>query len=551
MRRTSPSKLKRDFQAPSVVFQPRVAEGMQNGFNKLVDLIRPTLGPLPHSVAIEKNYGRDQLPELLDSGGTIARRIIQIPNRQEDVGFMLLRQALWTQQEREGDGTATAAVLFQAVFNAGRHYLVAGGSALELRRHFENGLRLIIAELERQTTQLYGKQKLTGLAYSICSDDELAKMMGEIFDIIGAYGRLEVRQDSGHELVREYVEGMYWEGGLRSRDMANAQSGLRANLENAALLISDLEIESPEQLIPLLELAVKNEIKQLLLISSTLSDRAMGILLTKPNRVKVLVVAVKVPGISSNGQSDSMTDLAILTGGRALIKASGATIENVRLEDLGRARRVWVDKEFFGIVGGRGNARLIRQHIASLRQSYRNVKNTEDGTRLLERIGKLLGGSATLFIGGNSPTAIEARVELAKRTADAMRGAIRDGVVPGGGGALLACREVLRYHRMNANDTDELAAYSILLQALEVPFRTIVSNAGVWPGRILAEVDRCGPGYGYDVLTSKVVDLRKVGLYDAATVVKGAVHTAIASAALALTTDVIVHHRNPPEALNT
>jgi chaperonin GroEL len=550
MRRTSHSKPKKDFQTPGIVFQPQVAEGMQHGFDKLVDLIRPTLGPLPHIVAIEKVIERNQLPELLDSGGTIARRVIQIPNRLEDVGFMFLRQALWRQQEREGDGTATTAVLFQAVFDAGRHYLVAGGNAMGLRRHLENGLRLITTELERQTTQLYGKQKLTGLALTICHDDEMAKMMGEIFDIIGAYGQLDVRKGSGRELVREYIEGMFWECGLYSREMANDEHGLRANLENAAILISNLEIESPEQLIPLLEMAVKNEIKQLLMISQTLSDRAMGLLLAKPNRERIFVVAVKIPGISLDVQYDAMTDLAILTGGRALSNATGATLENVRLEDLGRARRVWADKEFFGIIGGRGDARLIRQHIAGLRQRFRNVKDTDEGKRLLERIGKLLGGSATLSIGGHSPISIEARMELAKRTAVTMRGAMRDGVVPGGGIALLACRKALHPFLKNAKDTDELAAYSILLQALEVPFRTIVSNAGIVPGSILADAEHRGPGYGYDAVTRQVVDMQKAGLYDAVSVVKGAVHTAIASAALALTTEVIVNRRNPPEMLN-
>ena len=547
MRRTSNSKPKKDFQTPSIVFQPRVGEGMQDGFDKLVDLIRPTLGPLPHIVAIEKTNGRNQVPELLDSGGTIARRIIQIPNRLENTGFMLLRQGLWGQQEREGDGTATTAVLFQAVFNAGRHYLMAGGNVMGFRHHLENGLRLITTELERQTTQLYGQQNLTGLALSICHDAELAKMMGEIFDIIGAYGRLDVHKGSGRELVREYIEGTYWKSGLHSQDMANGKYRLRANLENAAILISNLEIESPVQLIPLLELAVKNEIKQLLLVSRTLSARAMNLLLAGPNREKVLVVAVKVPGISSDEQREAMTDLTILTGGRALSNATGATLENVRLEDLGRARRVWADKESFGIIGGRGDARLIRKHIASLRQGFRNMKDTDEGKRLLERIGKLLGGSATLLIGGHSPISIEVRVELAKRTAVSMRGAMRDGVVPGGGVALLACRESLRPFHKNAKDTDELAAYSILLQALEVPFRTIVSNAGVLPGSILAEVEHFGPGYGYDALTRKVVDLRKAGLYDSVSVLKGAVHTAISSAALALETDVIIHRRNPTE----
>jgi chaperonin GroEL len=232
MRRTASTKAKKDFQTPQVVFQPRAADGMQAGFDQLVELIRPTLGPLPHVVACEKVAGRNKIPELLDSGGTIARRVIQIADRQEDVGLMFLRHALWQQQEREGDGTATAAVLFQEVYRGGWRYITAGGNAMLLRQHFEQGLRVILTEIDRQVTPVSGKQNLAGLACSICYDDELASRLGEVFDIIGAFGRLEVRKGSGRELIREYVEGMYWEGGLRSRAMANAEYGMRANLEN-------------------------------------------------------------------------------------------------------------------------------------------------------------------------------------------------------------------------------------------------------------------------------------------------------------------------------
>ena len=223
---------------------------------------------------------------------------------------------------------------------------------------------------------------------------------------------------------------------------------------------------------------------------------------------------------------------------------------------MGRARRIWADKEYFGIVGGRGEPRPLRQHIATLRQAFRNAGDPADRKRLLERLGKLTGGSATLFVTDISPNAIEARVELAKRTAEAMRGAMREGVVPGGCVALLNCRAALRdcLARISAEDlhaTDTRAAYNMLLEALEAPFRALVENAGFWPGNILAEVEHSGPDHGYDVLARKVVDLKEAGLYDAASVVKGAVRSAVAGAALALTTQAIVHLKNPPEIMHT
>jgi len=539
------------------VFQPRAVEGMQAGMNKLVALVRPTLGPLPHIVAQEKIAGRHNLPELLDSGGTIARRVVQIANRQEDVGFMYLRHVLWKLQENEGDGTATAAVLFDSIFTQGRRYVAAGGNAMALRDHLEKGMRLVLSEIDRQTTRLHGKQHLAGLARTICYDNNLAKMLGEVFDIIGAYGRLEVRKGSGLELSREYVEGMYWDGGMRSREMSNAEFGMRANLENPAILISDLEVNEPEQLIPLLQLALKNNIKQLLLVTSTLSDKAMSLLLSKPNQEKVYVVAVKTPGLSTDVQRDAMEDLAILTGGQPLLRATSTTLGAVKLENLGRARRIWADKEYFGIIGGKGDPRTLRQHIATLRQIFRDATDANDRKRVLERLGKLTGGSATLFVGGMSPTQIEERVELAKRTSDAMRGAMREGVVLGGGVALLNCRAVLQdclKKNAQANgglSDEERAAYTMLIQALEVPFRALLENAGFWPGSLLAEVERSGPDYGFDVLARKVVNLRETGLYDAAPVVKGAFRSAVAGAALALTTEAIVHRKNPPDVMQT
>jgi chaperonin GroEL len=551
---------KTDFQKPTVVFQPQVARGLQSGFDQLIQLIRPTLGPLPHTVAVEKVAQRGSIPELLDSGATIARRIIQIPDRDADVGLMYLRHVLWKLQESEGDGTATAAVIFQTVFNEGLRYVVAGGNAMSLRQHFEKGLLLLLDQLDQQTMQIYGKQRLAGLARAICYDDELAKMLGEIFDIIGAYGRLEVRKSSSRELDREYVEGMYWAGGLRSREMGNAQYGLRLNLENAHILISDLEIETPDQLVPLLQMALQNNVKELLLVSATLSEKAIAILLNKANREKVFVAAVKTPGPNSDEQHSAMQDLAILTGGRVISKATGDTLQQVRYEDLGRARRIWADTEFFGIVGGRGDARVLRQHIASLRQAFRGIvpsisgeaaQAANDRRRLLERLGKLVGGSATLYIGDMSPSSVEAREELAKHTAEAMRGAMREGVVPGGGVALLNCRAALEHCRNQAQDDDERAAYVILLKAVEAPFRTIVENSGLWAGKVLAEVDQAGPGYGYDVLARRVAHMAETGIFDAAPVVKGALRSGIAGAALALTTEAVIHRKNPPEVLHT
>ncbi len=315
-----PAPVIKDFQRPNVVFQPKARQGMQNGINMIVNAIRPTLGPLPRSVASEKIASRDKLPEILDSGGTIARRIIQVQGRNTDMGAMFIRHVLWELQEKAGDGTTTAAVMFQSIYNQGvKHIVNSGGNAMRMRTFLDRCVPLIHAELDCQTTRLKGKKDLAHLAASMAHDEPMSLYMGEIFDIIGEYGRLEIRMGRTRELEREYVEGIYWDGGWFSREMMNNPTEQRAELEDAYLLITDLEINEPADLLPVLNLAAENNIKKLLVIATVFTDRAMSIL--HLNKEKLTVVGVKSPEMTSTKRQASLQDLAILTGGEALFKA--------------------------------------------------------------------------------------------------------------------------------------------------------------------------------------------------------------------------------------
>jgi chaperonin GroEL len=247
----------------------------------------------------------------------------------------------------------------------------------------------------------------------------------------------------------------------------------------------------------------------------------------------------------------ALEDLAILTGAQVFSSTANDSISNVKLEDLGRARRIWANMDNFGIVGGRGDPRRLREHIAGLRQGYANIKDVDDRKKILQRLGKLMGGSATLWVGDLTPNAVEVRKDIASRAAEAMRGAMRDGVVPGGGVALLNCRGALREAMQDFTDPDEIAAYRILIKALEQPFRVLVENAGLDLDEVAPAVKMAGPGFGYDVVRHEVVDMIKANIYDVAPVVKAAVYAAINGAALALTTDVVIHRKNPPESLAT
>lgn len=532
-----------------LVVQPQTYRGVQRGVDQLVNAIKPTLGPRPRSVGIE-SIVREKGPELLDNGAIIARRVIQLPDRDEDVGAMLVREMLWQLHEKVGDGTATAAVLYQAVFNEGLRYIAAGGNAQRLRHWLDEGLRVILAELDTLAQPVSGKAALARVAQGICHDPELAAMLGEIFDIIGEHGQLDVRSGRRRGLEREYVEGSYWPGGALSREMLHDGElpDYTVTLENAALLMTDLEIEDPLELVPALRMVVQADIKALVIVARRLSDKAISFLLTNSRPEKLRVLAVKTPGSQAIDQSNALLDMAALTGGEPILRGAGQTLEGITLEHLGRARAIWVNRINFGLRGGRGDARQLRQHIRQLRASYERIMDAETRRRQQQRIGKLIGGSATLRMGGATDSEIKMRKELAEHTAEAVRGAVREGVLPGGGVALLACSRKMRECSRGVADDDQRAAYRILARALEEPARVLLTNAGYEASEALARITLAGGLHGLDIETGQVVDMVTAGVLDVAAAQRAAVHSAVSSAALALTIDVLVHRKKQRES---
>jgi chaperonin GroEL len=417
---------------------------------------------------------------------------------------------------------------------------------MRLRDYLQKGTWMILSELERMARPVSGEKPLGQLAEAICHDPPLARLLGEIFDIIGEYGRLEIRTSQARQLEREYVEGLYWASPLLSREMMTDLPKLKAELNDAAIFISNLDLKRAEQLIPVLQVTLKAGLSGLLVIANDFSAEVISFLLANIKPDKFRPIAVKAPGIGPTQQGAALQDLVMLTGGYPFLKAAGEpNLERLKLEELGRARRVWADLHFFGIVGGQGNPRVLRQHIADLRGAYKQAENVTERQELQQRIGKLMGGSAILKIGGATDTELRARKEIAEQAAEAVRGAIIEGVVPGGGMALWACRPALQQALANAANSDERAAYTILLRAMEEPLRTIASNAGYDPGQIISLVNEAGPDYGFDVRTGQVTNIVEAGLFDPARALKVAVQSAIASAALALTTEVLVHHKKP------
>jgi chaperonin GroEL len=506
-----------------------------------------------------ENASRTRSPELLDDAGTIARRIIGVADRDADMGAMLLRHALWRLRGQVGDGAATATVLFEAIYREGHKYVAAGGNPMPLRAALERGLQVVHEALGRQAQPLAAaaptrRTALVQLAETICHDAELANLLGEVMDLIGQHGYLELRTGRGRELHREYVEGAYWECGWIAPQVASDMPGREIRLHDAALLISDSQVDDVPALVRLLEMARRHDCHALVLVAHEVSDSALALLRLNRERAGVTCLPVKTPSGAST-QSWALQDLAVLTGARPLVSETGATLASVAWEDLGRARRAWATADHFGLVGGGGDPSALGQHIDQLRQALPRVDDDHLRRLAQERIGRLLGGAALLWVGADTDSAISFRKDQAERTVAALRAALAGGVVPGAGVAFLAARQTLTDCwpgcRPGVVPEADRAALHILQTALAAPARAILANAGYEPSAVLPKIEAAGPPYGFDVLAGDIVDLRQAGIVDVVTVLQAALRTAISTAALALTTDVLIHAARPQQSLET
>ena len=532
-----------------VVFQPGTHEGLRRGINQMTEAVIPTLGPLPRIVALNQVV-TDKMPEMIDKGGVIARRIIALPDRDADMGAMLTREMLWGLQDQYGDGTATAAVLLRTIYNEGVKYVTAGGNAMTLKRSLEAGLEMVIEELDKMTRPVEGQKDLARIAETICQDPDLADVLGEVFDHIGEYGQLEIRRLRSRKIYREYVDGMFWQAKPFSRDMIKDVATKRTYLEDPAVLITDLEIGKAEQLIGPMQVAQEAGIKSMLVVATKLETEALAVVMVNQDPGEFHAVAVRTPGDGRRQEENAIEDMAILTGGQPFRRIAGDTLSDVKVEQFGRARRAWASYDRYGIAAGKGSPRTIREHLKTLKNQYDQESDPQKRVELRERIGSLGGGAVLMRVGGATEHQIKQRKEMADQTAGSLRAAIREGVLPGGGAAFLACCPRLQTAVEQTIDPDERAGYRILLKALETPARTIYENAGYEPSQVLTKLHFAGEQATFDVFSGQVVDLEVAGIYDVAAVQKAAFYSAVSTATLALSVDVLVHHKKPIENLS-
>ena len=526
---------------PKVIHQPQTRRAIQRGIATLTGAVAPTLGPLPRR-SVTQNL--DKL-ELLDDGGVIARRLIALPAPDEDVGAMLLRQVMWRMHQHAGDGVVTTAILYEQIYNEGLRYIAAGADPMRLRGRLTELLPRLIERLTSDTRFLSGEDELRAAAFSVCYDEEMAGILAEVLHTIGPYGQVDIREGHGRGMAYNYVAGCYWKGGAQSKEMLRGGHRQVAELQDASILVTDMEIEEPAELVPLMQLALRGGIKQLLLIVASISEKGLSVVLDKRISDKIRTVVTTIDEFHPGDLHQAQADICLLTGGQPILLKAGDSLETVRASDFGGARWVWADDKNFGFASGKGDPRAIREQARRLRQAYHETEDDDRRARALARLGKLNGGLATVYVGGIAKDEIRQRKELAERTIRALRGAAAGGVIPGGGVALAACRDWLLAQAEGCDDLESRAACLILAKAAEAPMRQLLANAGYDPSEIMAQRTLDDSKGGFDVMKRAFVDVAAAGVVDVAEVQVEALRRAVSSAALALTIDVLVLHRDP------
>jgi chaperonin GroEL len=406
--------------------------------------------------------------------------------------------------------------------------------------------------LQAQSRQLTGPDEIAAAALTLCRDPELAKMLGEILDIIGPDGCLLVESAYGPELTRQYVEGVHWnEGYVSPYFLTDGDDQKEVRLEHPMLLISDLRLTDADELIPFLDRLVAAGCPSLLVIADEVSGSALSLLLANHREGKLRSVAVRAPA-HEPFRTRILEDLAVLSGGRVVSAASGAQPANLTLDDLGRANHVWANSDNFGVYGGDADPLALRRRIAEVRGELAATVKPDEREQVRQRLGKLMGGVAILYVGGNTGREQQLRKELAQRTVTALRPALSmgtalgSGVAPGGGAAYLGCRDALYAPAATA---EEKVAFAALAAALEEPLAVIAENAGCDPQAIIAQVRAAGAWRGFDARTGRIVDMWDAGIVDPVPVLRKALEIAVSGAAMTLVSDVLIHKRKPLEVV--
>lgn len=512
-------------------FHSDARQSILRGANVLVDAMRVTLGPKSKCVLIEKKFGR---PIVCDDGVTIAKEV-ELKDPEENLGAQMMREAAERTGDAVGDGTTTATLLAHAILTEGVRNVAAGASAIDLKRGLARGLKAAVAALRGMSRPVTSKREKAQVAtISAHNNAVIGDMVAEAVDKVGAEGAITVEESKTTETVLEIVEGMQFDRGFISPYFVTDAEGVEAALEEPFLLIHEKKISNVKDLLPLLEQVVHAG-RPLLIIAEDVEAEALATLVLNKIRGTLACAAVKAPGFGDRRKA-MLQDIAILTGGQLIAEELGIKLENVTVEQLGKARRVVIDKDNTTIVGGAGAKNAIEGRCRELRKQIEESTSEYDKEKLRERLAKLTGGVAVIRVGAPSEAEAKQLKEAFDDAISATKAAIAEGVLPGAGLALLRAIDAVDAEEARAQE-DEQTGLRILKRALEAPTRQIAENSALDAGVVVDRM-RCGKGaFGLDASTGKYVDLMEAGIVDATKVVRVALENAVSVASTLLLTE--------------
>jgi chaperonin GroEL len=520
--------------AKQLLFGQDARDKLRRGVDTLAEAVRVTLGPRGRTVILDRDFGP---PQIVNSCVVVARAI-ELEDRFENMGAQLLREVAARTGEMAGDGTTTATVLAHGMIQEGLKYLAAGMNPMDLKRGIDSAIEAVVAELAKIAQPCGTSREIAHVAaISANNDRSIGELVARAMEKVGREGAVSIEDGSGMASELEVVEGLQFDRGYLSAYFVNNAERQSAVLEDVAILLYDQKLSGLQELVPLLESVAKAG-TPLLVIAEDVEADALATLVVNSIRGVIKTCAVKAPGFGDRRKA-TLQDLALLTGGQVISAEAGLTLEKAAFEHLGRARRVEVDKDSTTVVGGAGDAARIKERVASLKKEREGLASEYDRKQLDERIARLAGGVAVIKVGAATETELKERKLRVEDALHATRAAVEEGIVPGGGVALLRARKVL--DGMTLTPLDQDCGLKIVARALEEPLRRIVSNAAEEPSIVLDRVQASGErSFGYNAATRAYGDMLEMGVIDPAKVTRLALQNAGSIASLVLTVDCMI-----------
>jgi len=518
--------------AKEILYSEKAKAKLLKGVNKLANAVTVTLGPKGRNVVLDKGFGA---PEVTNDGVSIAKEI-ELEDKFENMGAEIVKEVASKTNDVAGDGTTTATLLAQTLINEGFKNVTAGANPLEIRRGIDAGVQKIVERLGQLTKKVSTKEEMAQVATISAEDEKMGKLIAEVFDKVGKDGVVTVEESKGLGLESEIVEGMQFDQGYISPYMMTDPDRMEAVFEDPLILITDRKISAINEILPLLEKMTQAGHKDLVIIAEDVDGEALATLVINKLRGVFNTLAVKAPGYGDR-RKEMLQDIAILTGGQVISEELGLKLENVELNQLGQARRVVSRKEETTIVGGKGKKQDIEARIEQIKREIETTESEFDKEKLQERLAKLSGGVAVIKVGAATEVEQKQKQQKIEDAVAATRAAIEEGIVPGGGVALIRCISALDELKLRG---DQKVGLSILRKALEAPLRKIAKNAGEDDGVVLQKVKEGKDGFGFNAKTNKFEDLMEAGVIDPKKVVRSALQNAASAAAMILTTEAAI-----------